>query len=339
MDEFELDAPLVSWWMPQIEDRAESIFLNGHITAPVYPPQEEFRLMIDGETFRGIDYMRMRPNGAADFRGMIHVPTVFKDKNEIVMRLTGVTTGAFVRDWDHFHIARPRAVLDIPLPPAKLTQRAIWTDPRTFEKWGYALKRKLDGALSVYLPGPHNAHRMLDWGCGVGRMARYLVKEWAYTGIDIDREAIGWCAENIRGSDFRPQSLEARTEFSADTFDAAIGISIFTHLREDEQFAWLKELSRIVKPSGVVAVSVNCATSLHNASNTVDVASVLRLKGFCDTGAEMSHRGVTSDDTYYRNIYHTHDYLRRNWTRDFEILDILPGFVGNMQDMVFLRPL
>jgi hypothetical protein len=52
----------------------------------------------------------------------------------------------------------------------------------------------------------------------------------------------------------------------------------------------------------------------------------------------MTLKGVTADDTYYRNIYHTHDYIRRIWTRDFEILDILPGFVGNMQDMVFLRP-
>jgi SAM-dependent methyltransferase len=338
MDEFELDAPLVSWWMPQIEDRAESIFLNGHITSPAHPPAEEYCLTVDGESFRGIDYMRMRPNGAADFRGMIHVPTVFKDKSEIDLRLIGAKSGSFVREWDHFHIARPGGISDVPLPPAKLTQRAIWADPRTFDKWGYALKRKFDEALNTHLHGPHAAHRMLDWGCGVGRMAKYLVKEWAYTGIDIDREAIAWCTENIRGGDFRLQTLQARTGFSADTFDAAIGISIFTHLREEEQFAWLKELSRVVKPTGVVAVSVNCATSLHNADNTVDVQSVLRTKGFCDTGAELSHKGVTSDDTYYRNIYHTHDYIRRNWTKAFDVLDILPGFVGNMQDMVFLRP-
>jgi SAM-dependent methyltransferase len=269
---------------------------------------------------------------------MIHFPTAFKDKSEIVLRLTSAKSGAFVRDWDHFYIARPGIVSDAPLPPAKLTQRAIWTDPRTFEKWGYALKRKFDEALRPHIPGPHAEHRILDWGCGAGRMARHLVKEWRYTGIDIDQEAIGWCTENIRGGDFRLQTLQARTEFSADTFDAAIGISIFTHLREDEQLAWLKELSRVVTPTGVVAVSVNCATSLHNASNAIDVANVLRAKGFCDTGAELSHRGVTSDDTYYRNIYHTHDYIRRIWTKDFEVLDILPGFVGNMQDMVFLRP-
>jgi SAM-dependent methyltransferase len=338
MDEFELDAPQVAWWMPQIEDRGEAIFLNGHIVAPIVPAPEAYRLAIDGQPFGGIDYMAMRPNGAADFRGMIHVPTIFKDRDEIVLRLIGAKSGTFVRDWDQFHIARPSRTPATPLPPAKLTQRAIWTDPRTFDKWGYALKRKFDAALAAYLPGPHGNHRILDWGCGAGRMAKYLTEEWAYTGIDIDKEAIAWCAANIPGGEFRLQSLEPHTEFSSNSFDAAIGISIFTHLREEDQLAWLGELSRVVRPTGVVAVSVNCGTSLHNSVNAIDVAGVLKSKGFCDSGAEMTLKGVTADDTYYRNIYHTHDYIRCIWAHDFEILDILPGFVGNMQDMVFLRP-
>jgi SAM-dependent methyltransferase len=338
MDEFKLDPPLIAWWMPQIEDRGEAIFLNGHIVSAVVPPSEPCKLAIDGQLFAGADYTTMRPNGAASFRGMIHVPTMFKDKDEIVLRLVGAKSGAFIRNWDHFHIARPGRPAEIPLPPAKLTQRAIWTDPRTFDKWGYALKRKFDEAIRAHLPEPHTGHRLLDWGCGAGRMAKYLVREWVYTGIDIDREAIGWCTENIKGGTFQIQDLQPDTRFAADTFDAAIGISIFTHLREQDQFAWLKELSRVVKPAGVVAVSVNCGTSLHNAGNAADVSGALKLKGFCDTGAEMTLNGVTADDTYYRNIYHTHDYIRRNWAREFEILEILPGFVGNMQDMVFLRP-
>ena len=338
MDEFELDKAQVAWWMPQIEDRGESIFLNGQIVSPIMPPAEPFRLAIDGQPFSGADYMTMRPNGAADFRGMIYVPTAFKGKDEIVLRLIGSKSGAYVRDWDHFHIARPGRVSNVPLPPSKLTQRAIWTDPRTFDKWGYALKRKLEIAIESHLPGPHDGHRMLDWGCGAGRMAKHLVDEWNYTGIDIDREAIVWCTENIKGGVFQLQDLRADTGFSANTFDAAIGVSIFTHLREEDQFAWLSELRRVVKPTGVVAVSVNCGTSLRNAVNTIDVPVILGARGFCDTGAELTLKGVTSDDTYYRNIYHTHEYIRRHWARDFEILDILPGFVGNMQDLVFLRP-
>ncbi|MBV9692394.1 MAG: class I SAM-dependent methyltransferase, partial [Alphaproteobacteria bacterium] len=107
---------------------------------------------------------------------------------------------------------------------------------------------------------------------------------------------------------------------------------------EEDQFAWLKELARVVKPGGVVAVSVNGATSLFNASYPPSVREALKTRGFCDTGIENTLKGVTSDDSYYRNIYHTHDYIRERWSEWFEILAILPAFVGNMQDMILLRP-
>ncbi|HTT96502.1 MAG TPA: class I SAM-dependent methyltransferase [Rhizomicrobium sp.] len=338
MTEYTLDTPQIAWWMPQIEDRGAAILLNGFITVPGGTSPDRYRITVDGQPFRNAGYMATQKPDAVTFRGLLNVAASFGDANEVVLRLVHMDTGKPVRAWDQFHLARPRGKLDMPLPPAKLTQRAIWTDPRTFEKWGYALKRKLEEAMKPYLPAPTTELRLLDWGCGAGRMARYLVHEWQYTGIDIDQEAISWCSENIPGGTFQLQSLEPNTGFPADAFDAAIGISIFTHLREKDQFAWLTELSRVVKPSGVVAVSVCGTTSLANAENEGPVAEILKSHGFCDTGAEATLKGVTADDTYYRNVYHTHDYIRRNWSRDFDVLDILPGFVGNMQDMVLLRP-
>jgi SAM-dependent methyltransferase len=338
MTEYTLDTPQIAWWMPQIEDRGAAIMLSGFITVPGGATPDRFRISIDGQPFRNAGYMATQKPDTLTFRGLLNVAANFGDRNEIALRLAHADSGEPVRPWDQFHLARPGKPLDAPLPPAKLTQRAIWTDPRTFEKWGYALKRKLEEAMGPYMPASTAGLRMLDWGCGAGRIARYLVRDWNYTGIDIDQEAVGWCAQNIKGGTFQLQSLEPNTGFPAETFDAAIGISIFTHLREDDQFAWLKELSRVVKPTGLVAVSVCGATSLANAENDVPVIDILKSRGFCDTGVEATLKGVTADDSYYRNIYHTHDYIRRNWSRDFEVLDILPGFVGNMQDMVLLRP-
>lgn len=335
---YEIDRPELAWWMPQIEDRGETILLNGTIRPPVWPPAEPLRLAADGRIVSGADYLEIPDRGAITLRGMLPVKAVFGDKDEVVLRMVGAKSGAFVRDWDHFHLARPGRKSDVPLPPDKLTQRAIWLSPRTFDKWGYALKRKYDEAVARHLPKPRTARRLLDWGCGCGRMAKYLAGECDYTGIDIDREAIDWCRANVPKGTFEPQGLEARTRFADDAFDAVIGISIFTHLREEEQFAWLKELARVTAPGGVVAVSVCGATSLFNAANPGPVLDALTARGFCDTGPEMTLKGVTADDEYYRNVYHTHAYIRETWSRWFEILEILPGFVANMQDMVFLRP-
>jgi hypothetical protein len=104
--------------------------------------------------------------------------------------------------------------------------------PRTFDKWGYALWRKYGDAVAPFLTAREGKLRHLDWGRGAGRMARYLAGECDYRGIDIDREAIDWWRKNIPDGACSLQGLAARTEFAADTFDAAIGISIFTHLKE-----------------------------------------------------------------------------------------------------------
>lgn len=334
MKAYEIGEPQLAWWMPQIEDRGETILLNGMIRPPQWPPAAPLRLAVDGKVFANADYLEIAGKGAINFRGMLPVKTSFGDAKDVVLRM--LEGGRYARDWDHFHLARPGLKSDVPLPPAKLTNRAIWMGPRTFDKWGYALKRKYGEAMARYAGA--GRPRLLDWGCGCGRMAKYLAGECDYTGIDIDREAIEWCRANIKNAAFELQGLEARTQFASDSFDATIGISIFTHLGEADQFSWLKELSRVTKPGGVVAVSVNCATSLFNAGNPRPVAEALRTHGFCDTGPEMMLKGVTANDEYYRNIYHTHGYIRETWSRDFEILDILPAFVANMQDMVFLRP-
>jgi len=335
---YDIAEPTLAWWLPQIEDRGESILINGTIRPPVWPPVEPPRLAADGLAVPGVDYLDIAERGAITLRGMLPVRRCFGDKDEIVLRLVGAHSGTFLRDWDHFPLSRPGAKSDIPLPPDRLTQRAIWLGPRTFDKWGYALKRKYDAAVARHQAKPRAQWRLLDWGCGCGRMAKYLAGECDYTGIDIDAEAIAWCRANIPRGRFELQGLEARTNFAAGAFDAVIGISIFTHLREREQLAWLKELARITAPGGVIAVSVCGATSLFNAGSPAPIVEALAARGFCDTGPETMLKGVTADDEYYRNVYHARGYIEDVWGRDFEILEYIAGFVANMQDMVFLRP-
>lgn len=327
---YDIGAPELSWWLPQIEDRGTAILIDGVIRPPSWPPAGPLRLAADGAIVAGVDYLEQ--NQRIVVRGML--PARMFDE-DVVLRVVNADTGLPVRAWDHFALQRPGANPHLPLPPAKLTNRAVWLGPRVFDRWGYALKRKYDEAVARHIGKPR---RVLDWGCGAGRLARYLVGECDYTGIDIDAEAIDWCRANIPNGRFLLQALEARTPFADDSFDAVIGISIFTHLREEDQLAWLKELARITRPGGIVAVSVCGATSLFNAVNPPWAEEVLRERGFVDTGVEATLQGVTTDDEYYRNVYHTPGYIRERWGQDFEVLEILPAFVANMQDLVLLRP-
>ena len=129
--------------------------------------------------------------------------------------------------------------------------------------------RFLGGAVDAGLE-PH--HRLLDLGCGVGRLAvavsEYLDDQGGYVGLDTDREAIELCNEWI-GSKL-PQftfvwadvfnttynrSAEAkaaqyRFPFDDHSFDFVFSNSLFTHLVPDDAGNYIREIGRVLKPAG-----------------------------------------------------------------------------------------
>lgn len=121
-------------------------------------------------------------------------------------------------------------------------------------------------------------HRILDVGCGIGRVAiplarhlgagRYLDATGSYEGIDIVPHGIEWCEKNItpRFPNFhfqladvynqfynpagRNQAREYRFPFSDGEFDFVYLCSVFTHMKRDEMTTYLREVVRVLKPAG-----------------------------------------------------------------------------------------
>ncbi len=98
--------------------------------------------------------------------------------------------------------------------------------------------------------------RILDWGCGPGRVIRHLPKAvdngCSYYGTDYNAKTIDWCKKNLPGIEFNNNKLEAILPYYDNFFDAIYGISIFTHLSEQLHYDWMKELTRILKPGGIM---------------------------------------------------------------------------------------
>lgn len=148
-----------------------------------------------------------------------------------------------------------------PLVPPK---GLIYTGPGDFIKIGDEFLKNFIEYCELAPDG-----KVLDAGCGIGRIARplsgYLSSNGSYEGFDIVKRGIDWCCkayQNFSNFNFRfiPLSndlynLSTSNHASQFTFpypdkqfDLVVLTSVFTHMQEDVVKNYLKEISRVLKP-------------------------------------------------------------------------------------------
>jgi len=98
--------------------------------------------------------------------------------------------------------------------------------------------------------------KILDWGCGPGRIIRHLSEVIGngceYFGTDYNAKSINWCLNHLPDIHFNKNSLIASLPYQNEFFDMIYGISIFTHLSEQLHHEWYNELYRILNPGGIM---------------------------------------------------------------------------------------
>src|SRR5271166_136221 len=147
------------------------------------------------------------------------------------------------------------------LPPEDLRVRVHGNaDLSSFEAVGKVVADDIYGAIYPTLKLSEHSH-ILDFGCGCGRVIRYFHKLCGnvfFYGTDIDKEAISWCESHLSEiGKFFTNKESPPLEFDDGFFDFIYSISIFTHLPEDMQFAWLEELRRVAKPGGYLLLTTH----------------------------------------------------------------------------------
>jgi len=147
---------------------------------------------------------------------------------------------------------------DVALPPDYMMYEAFQLNYERYYLNGRKTAEWLVRLLQEHT-NPEGAS-ILDWGCGPARVVRHLpalIKGGTYYGTDYNRKTIGWCAANFKEIYFHSNDLMPGLVYESGMFDVVYGISIFTHLSKEAHEAWLNELVRVLKPGGILFITLH----------------------------------------------------------------------------------
>ena len=219
-------------------------------------------------------------------------------------------------------------------PPADLRYNVV--GPCTIPEFlatGDQAVRDIEQALRSVGRSLDAANTFLDFGCGCGRVLLSLERRDAAAlliGCDVDARSVEWCRENLRRSRCFVNDPLPPLPLEDGSVDLIWCGSVFTHLDEDRQDRWLKELHRILTPHGILLASVHGAGAWESRLPPKTIAT-LKRKGMMfarfDTDIEVRPR-------WYQVAWHTEEYVRAHWGTIFHVAGYLPRGLQAHQDIV-----
>jgi SAM-dependent methyltransferase len=174
--------------------------------------------------------------------------------------------------------------------------------------------------------------KLLDLGCGCGRIIRHLRRCGAEElhGCDCNAKAVAWCQRFLDFGRFQINDLEPPLPYPDGMFGLIYAFSIFTHFPESLQHRWMDEIRRVLAPGGYFLL-------------TVSGQSFIGLQGPDEQAA--FHRGefvVVGEGlagSNYCAAYHPERYVRDVLARSFDVVDFIAGGAEacGPQDVYLLR--
>jgi SAM-dependent methyltransferase len=184
--------------------------------------------------------------------------------------------------------------------------------------------------------------RLLDFGCGWGRFARFfpqLTAEANIYGVDVDARLINACRECLPRMNFSVVRPRGALPFADGTFDFVFSNSVFSHLNEKAHRFYIAEIARCTKPGGLFIATTLGPQRLRRMYEGGDgwLGSMARklkaAEGRLDAGR------LVFQPISWLPIFRPRDYgiafvpdgwTKTHWAPLFDVIDVKTNF---MQDL------
>jgi SAM-dependent methyltransferase len=222
----------------------------------------------------------------------------------------------------------------LPLPPPHLrTLTAGTADSGWFVESGRSSARTIRDALDRHGVSLDSIGLMLDFGCGCGRVLRH----WEHLpasevhGAEPNELLAAWCNRNLPFALVSRSSLLPPLPYQDDAFDLVYAVSVFTHLTERPQRLWMTELARVIRPGGLLLITVHGDRYL---------ARLTAAERRAYEEGRLVVRHASASGTNLCSAFHPAVYLREHLAAEFILLEhTTAGFEHGApeQDLVLLR--
>ncbi len=220
----------------------------------------------------------------------------------------------------------------LPIPPPRLrTGVSGAPDVWMYVEGGELSEKTVREALDRSNMAIGSLGAILDFGCGCGRLLRrWRDLDARICGTDVNAAAVEWCRAHLPFVEVDVNEPEPPLVYGEASFDLVYAFSIFTHLPVRTQLAWRDELRRVLRPGGLLLLSV-CGDKY------VDRLTHKERRIYSD--GECVVRRPTAAGANICVTFHPPAFVRGTLADGWEFLEHTPrGFLGGPgQDLVILR--
>ena len=218
----------------------------------------------------------------------------------------------------------------------------------------YLLIRQYASKLGLKFDPEHT--RVLDFGVGWGRMIRYYLKDVIAEnihGVDVAPQMIEICRNTIPHGTFDLIEPAPPIHFASNSFDIVYAYSVFSHLAEGIHMRWIEEISRVLKPGGILVATTqprrfiemcqhwraNKPESLWHENLSKSFVDAEAAYAAYDRGEYLysATGGGSLDASFYGEALIPRAYVEREWTRHLMFRDFVDSSDNLYQAVIIMQ--